>query len=181
MSKKPDLVQQQLERIRKQASGKRRSNRKTDPKHPNSKTNSATAGREIDEYSNRDAAARAGAPRDPVVLGAAVDDLIELNNWDRQAQLATVMASWDQIVGVEFAQHVVPIGFEVDNSILVLQADSTAWANQTRLLTVELLNRIDETVGAGVVASVQINGPEPVRKIRGKYRVKGPGPRDTYG
>lgn len=137
--------------------------------------------RKVDEYQNRDAAARANAPRDPVMLGSAVENLIEVNKWGRHAELATVMTTWDQLIGPEFAEHVKPIGFEADQSILILQADSTSWATQTRLLTVEILRKIDESVGSGVVASIEVKGPEPVRKVRGKYRVKGPGPRDTYG
>ena len=178
--KKPDLVKQQLERIRKiRPSIKAGSNTHADSgsdqsTNPNSK-------RQVDEYVNRDAAARKGAPRDPVTLGDAVDGMIQANDWGKKAELATVMTNWREIIGAEFAEHVKPIGFEADESILILQADSTSWATQTRILSVEILQKIDQQAGSGVVKSLEIKGPEPVRKPRGKYRVKGRGPRDTYG
>lgn len=177
MAKKSDLVSQQLDRIRRIRPSKK-SVRKATTSDLTSNDNSK---RQVDEYENRDAAARPGAPRDPVTLGAAVDNLIEVNRWGKHAELATVMASWSDIIGSEFAEHVRPVGFDADQAVLILQADSTAWATQTRILSVEILKKIDETVGSGVVASLEIKGPEPVRKPGGKFRVKGRGPRDTYG
>ncbi len=177
MAKKADLVSQQLDRIRRI-----RPTIKSSSKSAASESTSAgDSKRQVDEYVNRDAAARANAPRDPVTLGAAVDSLIEANQWGKHAELATVMADWNDIIGAEYAAHVKPVGFDADKAILILQADSTAWATQTRILSVEILKKIDDTVGSGVVASLEIRGPEPVRKPGGKYRVKGRGPRDTYG
>lgn len=176
-TKKPDLVKQQLDRIRRMRPGRRAAGKTSGA----IKTEANQGKRTVDEYENRDAAARPNAPRDPVALGAAVDELIEVNEWGRHAELATVMATWDDLVGSGLAEHVKPIGFEAEESILVLQADSTVWATQVRLFTVEILQKIDEAIGSGVVASIEVKGPEPVRKVRGRYRVKGRGPRDTYG
>lgn len=180
-SKKPDLVKQQLERIRKIRPKSKSAGNSTSTEDPTRAFGDEERATEVNEYVNRDAAARPDAPRDPVVLGAAVDSLIEANDWSKQAELATVMADWNQLIGDNFAQHVQPIGFEADRSILILQADSTAWATQTRVMAIEILKKIDDTVGSGVVASLEVKGPEPVRKARGRYRVKGRGPRDTYG
>lgn len=177
MAKKTDLVSQQLDRIRKI-----RPKTSSGPySTPNDSAAVSDTKRQVDEYNNRDAAARANAPRDPVTLGTAVDNLIEANHWGKHAELATVMADWSSIIGPEFAAHVEPVGFDADKSTMILQADSTAWATQTRIMTVEILKKIDDTVGVGVVASLDIKGPEPVRKPGGRYRVKGRGPRDTYG
>ena len=82
-------------------------------------------------------------------------------------------------VGPDIAGHVRPVTFE--GSVLTVQAESTAWATQIRLLTSALLGRIEAVVGAGVVTDLVVLGPAAPSWIKGKRRVQGRGPRDTYG
>jgi predicted nucleic acid-binding Zn ribbon protein len=65
--------------------------------------------------------------------------------------------------------------------VLVVQADSTAWATQVRLLVPTLLRRLAEVLGEGVVGQVQVRGPAAPSWRKGRLRVRGEGPRDTYG
>ena len=90
---------------------------------------------------------------------------------------------WEDIVGAELADHVVPDGVtETDKGReLLLRADSTAWATQVRLLTPQILSRIREALGHGIVDRLRVVGPAPPRRHTGQRRVPGPGPRDTYG
>jgi hypothetical protein len=89
------------------------------------------------------------------------------------------MSEWAQIVGDDVAAHVEPVGFHEGE--LTLQADSTAWATQVRLLMPALRQAIDRQVGAGTVSRVQVLAPKAPTWISGPRRVKGRGPRDTYG
>lgn len=57
----------------------------------------------------------------------------------------------------------------------------TAWATQMRLLTSMVLGRIEAEVGAGIVTELVVKGPHAPSWVKGKLRVKGQGPRDTYG
>lgn len=68
-----------------------------------------------------------------------------------------------------------------DGTILAVKADSTAWATQMRLLTSQVLGRIDAEVGPGIVTELVVHGPAAPSWVKGKLRVKGRGPRDTYG
>lgn len=88
------------------------------------------------------------------------------------------MARWEDIAGPELAAHVVAESFQ--DGVLLLRADSTAWATQMRLLLPSVRRAIDAAVGKNVVADIRIVGPEPPR-TRGAWRVPGRGPRDTYG
>ena len=62
-----------------------------------------------------------------------------------------------------------------------MQADSTAWATQLRLLAPTLVRRLAEELGAGTVD----RGDGPAGRApswkRGRLQVRGRGPRDTYG
>ena len=64
---------------------------------------------------------------------------------------------------------------------LTLQAESTTWATQTRLLLPQLHAAVGERVGKGVVRAIRVRGPQGPTWAAGPRRVKGRGPRDTYG
>ena len=99
--------------------------------------------------------------------------------WQDQSAVAVLMGEWADIVGPDLAAHVVPVSF--DDGELVLQAESTTWSTQTRLLLPQLHRVIDERVGAGVVRAIRLHGPQAPTWAAGPRRVKGRGPRDTYG
>ena len=121
----------------------------------------------------------AGDARDPALLGAQLERLLVDRGWSADVTVGSVMGRWSEIVGADLAAHVRPVTFE--GSVLSVQADSTAWATQIRLLTSSLLGRIDAAVGAGVVTDLVVLGPAAPSWVKGRRRVPGPGPRDTYG
>ena len=90
-----------------------------------------------------------------------------------------VEGRWPQIVGAEVAAHCAPEEFE--GGRLTVRTDSTAWATQVRMLTPTLLARLNDDLGAGTVTHLQVLGPQGPSWKKGKLRVKGRGPRDTYG
>jgi predicted nucleic acid-binding Zn ribbon protein len=117
--------------------------------------------------------------RDPQPLGAAVERLVAELGWQDQSAVAVLMADWAQIVGADLADHVTPVSFQEGE--LVLLAESTAWATQTRLLLPQLHRAVDERVGSGVVTAIRVRGPQAPAWGAGPRRVPGRGPRDTYG
>ncbi len=120
-----------------------------------------------------------GDDRDPALLGAQLERLLVDRGWSADVTVGSVMGRWAEIVGPDIAGHVRPVTFE--GSVLTVQAESTAWATQIRLLTSALLGRIEAVVGAGVVTDLVVLGPAAPSWIKGKRRVQGRGPRDTYG
>jgi predicted nucleic acid-binding Zn ribbon protein len=120
-----------------------------------------------------------GDERDPALLGAQLERLLLDRGWSADVTVGSVMGRWAEIVGPDIAGHVRPVTFE--GSVLSVQADSTAWATQIRLLTSSLLGRIEAVVGAGVVTELVVLGPAAPSWVKGRRRVQGPGPRDTYG
>lgn len=134
-------------------------------------------GRRIGQPAGRTAADR--DDRDPALLGDQVARLVDDRGWTADVSVGSVLGRWAHIVGPEVAAHVRAVGFE-ENSLTV-QADSTAWATQLRLLASVLLSRIEAEVGAGVVTELHVLGPAAPSWVKGRRRVEGPGPRDTYG
>ena len=117
--------------------------------------------------------------RDPEPLGAALERLVVEQGWQDQSAVATLMGDWAEIVGADLAAHVVPVSFAEGE--LVLQAESTTWATQLRLLLPQVHRALDERVGTGVVRAIRLRGPQAPSWGSGPRRVKGRGPRDTYG
>jgi predicted nucleic acid-binding Zn ribbon protein len=118
-------------------------------------------------------------PGEPLTLGESISGLVSERGWKNDVAVNGVLARWPEIVGEEVAAHVTPSGF-VDG-VLTLQADSTAWATQVRLLAPEFLKRLAAEVGDGVVKRIESKGPAGPSWRKGPRTVPGRGPRDTYG
>ncbi len=126
--------------------------------------------------------ARSGAhpdERDPQLLGPTLDRVVAERGWETDAAVGAAMGRWAAIVGPEVAAHSTPVSWT--DGELVVQADSTAWATQIRLLAPALLARLAAELGAGTVTSVTVRGPSAPSWKRGPWSVRGRGPRDTYG
>jgi predicted nucleic acid-binding Zn ribbon protein len=118
--------------------------------------------------------------RDFALIGDQVESIVVERGWDVDVAAGSVMGRWPQIVGSEVAAHTAPVTFE--DGVLTVRCDSTAWATQLRLMQSQLLGRITEDIGVGVVLELRIVGPSAPSWSRGPRRVSdGRGPRDTYG
>ncbi len=118
-------------------------------------------------------------PRDPQLFGTVLERMMKARGWQQPAAEATVLGHWERVVGAEVASHSRPI--KLENGELTVEAESTAWATQLRLLAGKLLVRIAGEVGNNVVKRLHIHGPSAPSWSRGPRRVNGRGPRDTYG
>jgi predicted nucleic acid-binding Zn ribbon protein len=108
-----------------------------------------------------------------------VGRLLREKGWTEEVSVGGVMGRWREVVGPEIADHCTPETFE--DKVLVVRADSTAWATQLRLLVPTLRRRMAEEIGEGVVEEVTVLGPAGPGFRRGPRSVRGPGPRDTWG
>ncbi|GAB1688378.1 DUF721 domain-containing protein [Krasilnikovia sp. M28-CT-15] len=118
-------------------------------------------------------------PRDPQLFGAVLERLMKQRGWQKPAAEAKVFGDWEKVVGSDIAAHSRPV--KLDAGVLTVEAESTAWATQLRLLAGNLLKRIAAEVGNNVVTRLNIHGPAAPSWSRGPRRVQGRGPRDTYG
>lgn len=125
----------------------------------------------------RSGASRDG--RDPALVGDALERLAAERGWNAELSVGALVGRWHEVVGRTTAEHCVPETFE--DGRLVVRTDSTAWATQVRLLEPQLLAALAREVGEDVVREVQVVGPGGSSWVRGTRRVRGRGPRDTYG
>ena len=118
-------------------------------------------------------------PRDPQLFGDVLERLMKQRGWQKPAAEAKVFGAWERVVGADIAKHSRPI--KLDAGVLTVEAESTAWATQLRMLAATLLRSIAAEVGHNVVTKLNIHGPAAPSWNKGPRRVQGRGPRDTYG
>jgi predicted nucleic acid-binding Zn ribbon protein len=126
--------------------------------------------------------------RDPQTLDQTLGRLISEQGWNRDLRMHAVFSRWELIVGREVAQHATPVSFvpadvsDDGGGHVVVHTDSTAWATQMRLLAATVVRRLNEELGDGTVARIEVRGPVAPSWKKGRRSVRdGRGPRDTYG
>ncbi len=115
-----------------------------------------------------------------MAIGGAWSRLVDEHGWRRGLDVARLLGMWPEIVGAANAEHATPESFDPESGVLLIRTSSTAWAEQLRLMMPALRTAIEAQVGPGVVREIRVVGPTPPR-TRGRLRVRGRGPRDTYG
>jgi predicted nucleic acid-binding Zn ribbon protein len=117
--------------------------------------------------------------RDPQTIDSTLGRFVTEQGWEAELRVHGVFSRWGAIVGREVAEHVTPESYA--DGRLVVRTDSTAWATQMKLLAAEVVRRLNEVLGDETVRVIDVVGPQAPSWGRGRLRVKGRGPRDTYG
>jgi predicted nucleic acid-binding Zn ribbon protein len=117
--------------------------------------------------------------RDPQPMGRVARDLAKKRGWSVRVAEGTVLGHWTSVVGHQIADHATPTA--LNEGVLSVAAESTAWATQLRMIQAQLLAKIAAAVGNGVVTSLKITGPATPSWRKGPRHISGRGPRDTYG
>ena len=117
--------------------------------------------------------------RDPQTMDATLGRFVSEQGWETELRVHGVFSRWESIVGREVAQHATPQCYAEGR--LVVRTDSTAWATQMKLLAPDVVRRLNEVLGQQTVRMIEVEGPSGPSWRRGRLRVKGRGPRDTYG
>lgn len=90
----------------------------------------------------------------PLLFGEVVARVVGRRGWQRRLEEARVHAVWPDIAGPQLAAHTEPV--RLHGGVLVVRADSTAWATQLRFLTGEVVRRANEALGPDEVRKVTI-------------------------
>jgi predicted nucleic acid-binding Zn ribbon protein len=117
--------------------------------------------------------------RDPQTFGAATMDIARSRGWTPRVAEGSIFGQWSTVVGDQIAEHANPSALR--EGVLTVEAESTAWATQLRMVQAQILAKIAAAVGDGVVTSLKIVGPTAPTWRKGRLHIAGRGPRDTYG
>jgi len=120
-----------------------------------------------------------GIGRDPRGIDDILEGLTTRLGWSSPLARADLLASWSELAGIETAEHSTPVGIE--DGVLTVRCDSTAWATQLRLMRGQITTRIAQRFPEAGIESVKFDGPNAPSWKRGPRSIPGRGPRDTYG
>jgi len=117
--------------------------------------------------------------RDPLHMSDAFKELTGNLGWDASLAEAKMFVDWPMLVGEGVADHAQPVA--VENGKLIIQASSSAWATQLRLMRHELMVVLAEKLPEVPIDSITVLAPGAPSWKNGPRSVPGRGPRDTYG
>jgi predicted nucleic acid-binding Zn ribbon protein len=120
-----------------------------------------------------------GLGRDPRGIDDILSGLTSRLGWNSSLAKADLLASWSELAGAETALHSEPVGIE--DGVLTVRCDSTAWATQLRLMRGQITTSIAQRFPDAGIESVKFDGPNAPSWKRGTRSIPGRGPRDTYG
>jgi predicted nucleic acid-binding Zn ribbon protein len=125
------------------------------------------------------ASAPFGAGRDPRGIDDILAGLTTKLGWTSPLARAELLDSWVELAGAETAQHSEPVSIE--DGVLHVRCDSTAWATQLRLMRGQITTSIAQRFPDAGIESVKFDGPNAPSWKSGPRSIPGRGPRDTYG
>jgi len=120
-----------------------------------------------------------GPGRDPGAMSDVLSALTKTMGWSAPLAQSDLVSAWRDIAGPETAEHSTPT--RIEDGVLHVQCDSTAWATQLRLMRTEIVTRIANGYPAAGVQNISFAGPGAPTWKRGPRSIPGRGPRDTYG
>ena len=96
--------------------------------------------------------------RPPVHVASSMERVLRHLGAPSVDALETVFGQWPALVGERVAEHAEPVA--VENGRLIVRAEDPAWASQLRWLERDLVARVSDALGAGVVTSIEVRvGP----------------------
>ncbi len=81
------------------------------------------------------------------------------------ASLGAVFSQWEEAVGASIAAHARPSS--LNDGVLVVLVDAPGWATQLRYLSNDLLARLADVAGEGVVGRIDLrveSGPQTAKR-----------------
>lgn len=117
--------------------------------------------------------------RDPQQIGNVLRRIVAERGWRTDLDVHALMARWPELIGPSNAAHCRPEAYE--DGVLTVRTSSTAWAVQMRGIAPAVIVGLNKRLGSDVVRRIVVKGPDAPSWSHGRLRVRGRGPRDTYG
>ena len=92
--------------------------------------------------------------RDPRPVGESLDRLTRSFGGPSAQSLSTIFAAWSEVVGPSIAEHARPLSLR--GATLVVGVREPIWRTQLTYLEGDLLRRLGEVVGVGVVDRIEV-------------------------
>lgn len=92
--------------------------------------------------------------RAPRPVGDLLRGLVERRGWNERLRGAAVFVRWEELVGPELSRRCRPV--RLAGGLLVVRAESPAWAAEVAYLVGEVIARATEVIGHGLVRDIRV-------------------------
>ncbi len=89
----------------------------------------------------------------PETIGSILESVLERTGLNRRAGERTLLEAWPAVAGERIAAHVRAV--DLEDGVLVLEADHAAWKQELTLLFPELLKTFRERFGLDAVREIR--------------------------
>lgn len=89
----------------------------------------------------------------PEAVGSILDSVLRQTGLDRRAGERSLLDAWSEVAGERVAGHVRAV--DIEDGVLVLDADHAAWRQELTLLFPELLRNLRARFGANAVREIR--------------------------
>lgn len=100
-----------------------------------------------------------GSADGPVEVASGLERVLRSLGAPSADALGSLFEDWPALVGDRVAAHVRPL--RLSDSTLVLGVDEPGWATQVRWMGKELLARLEDGLGPGVVTAIEVRMETP--------------------
>lgn len=90
----------------------------------------------------------------PEPVGELLGAFLERQGWAERLKGARMHDRWAEVVGPELARRCEPV--RVAGGVLVVRAESQAWATQLKYMTRQLATQVEHHLGTGPIEQVRI-------------------------
>jgi len=91
--------------------------------------------------------------RDVEKMESVLENVLRKMGLRRRIEEYKVIEEWENIVGKVISEKVMPLG--VERGRMVVQVQSSPWLMEMRMRKEEILKRIEERVGEGVIREIR--------------------------
>jgi predicted nucleic acid-binding Zn ribbon protein len=94
-----------------------------------------------------------GKGRQPRALGGALEELVTTIGIAAPLRRFSVLTSWEEIVGEQVAKVALPE--RIEDGVLIVRVATAPWRAELTMRRGEILEKIVESVGAGIVRDIR--------------------------
>ena len=89
----------------------------------------------------------------PESIGSILESVLQQTGLGRRVEERSLLEAWPEVAGTRVAEHVRAV--DLDDGVLVIDADHTAWRQELTLLFPELLRALRARFGEDAVREIR--------------------------
>jgi predicted nucleic acid-binding Zn ribbon protein len=100
-----------------------------------------------------------GSSGEPVPVDSGIERVLRSLGAPTSSALTSLFENWSDMVGEQLADHAHPV--QLSDTTLKVSVDDPGWATQVRWMMADILGRLEQGLGPGVVTDIEVSVTTP--------------------